>query len=164
MLREWAAQEADADQYEIPDVQGSIPASMRETALDELELVRLKDKIDDPLAARLLEAAINLDRVSAQAKRPELGDDIGERLSDCNPPLPCLLALFGEGDPVAAAFDEEAQGMLEVTPEPNLIIPFDPTCTESVRDAFKVFGVACDTIAAASKVIDLMPGNDKWVI
>ena len=27
-LREWAAQEADADQYEIPDVQGSIPPCM----------------------------------------------------------------------------------------------------------------------------------------
>jgi hypothetical protein len=53
--------------------------------------------------------------------------------------------------------------MLEVTPEPNLIIPFDPTSTQSVRDAFHVFGVACETIAAASKVIDLMPGNDKWI-
>jgi len=164
MLREWAAQEADADQYEIPDVQGSIPACIRQAALDEGELARLKDKIDDPLAARLLEAAINLDRVSAQAKRPELGDDIGEQLSDCNPPLPCLLALFAEADAIEACFTEEANGMLEVTPEPNLIIPFDPTRTESVRDAFHVFGVACDTIAAASKVIDLMPGNDKWVI
>jgi hypothetical protein len=65
---------------------------------------------------------------------------------------------------VAACFDEDAQGMLEVTPEPNLIIPFDPTETESVREAFQVFGVACETIAAASRLIDLMPGNDKWVI
>jgi hypothetical protein len=93
-----------------------------------------------------------------------LGDDIGERLSDCNPPLPCLLALFAEADAVEAAFTEEADGMLEVTPEPNLIIPCDPTSTESVRHAFHVLGVACETIAAASKVIDLMPGNDKWVI
>ena len=163
-LREWAAQEADADQYEIPDVQGSIPPCMRQAALDELELARLKDKIDDPLAARLLEAAINLDRVSAQAKRPELGDDIGEQLSDCNLPLPCLLALFAEADAIEACFTEEADGMLEVTPEPNLIIPFDPTHTERVRDAFHVFRVACETIAAASKVIDLMPDNDKWVM
>jgi hypothetical protein len=164
MLREWAAQEADADQYEIPDVQGSIPACMRQAALDEDELAHLKVTINDPLAAKLVEAAINLERVSAQTKRPEISDDIGQQLSDCNPPLPCLLALFAEGDAVAACFDEEAQGMLEVTPEPNLIIPFDPTHTESVRDAFHVFGVAGETVAAASKVIDLMPGNDKWVI
>ena len=54
--------------------------------------------------------------------------------------------------------------MLEVTPEPNLIIPLHPADSETVRDAFHVFGVACETIAAASRLIDLMPGNDKWVI
>jgi hypothetical protein len=164
MLREWAAQEADADQYEIPDVQGSIPACMRQTALDEAELAHLEDSISDPPATRLLKAALSLERLSALAKRPELGDDIGQQLSDCNPPLPCLLAIFAEADSVSAAFDDEAQGMLEVTPEPNLIIPFDPDNTESVRNAFQVFGVACETIAAASRLIDLMPGNDKWVI
>ena len=162
-LWEWASQEDGADQYEIPDVQGSIPACMRQTAL-EVELAYHEARIKDPLAAKLVEAAINLDRVSAQAKRPELGDDIGEQLSDCNPPLPCLLAQFAEADSVAAAFDEEAQGMLEVTPEPNLIIPFDPGDTGRVHDAFHVLGVACETVAAASKMIDLMPSNDKWVI
>jgi len=164
MLREWAAQESDADQYEIPDVQGSIPPCMRQAPLDEGELARLNGKINDPLATKLVEAALALDRVSAQAKRPELDDDIGQQLSDCNPTLPCLLAVFAEADGIAACFNEEAEGMMEVTPEPNLIIPFDPTSTENVREAFHVFGVACDTIAAASKVIDLMPGNDKWVI
>jgi len=54
--------------------------------------------------------------------------------------------------------------MMEVTPEPNIIIPFDPTDTESVRGAFQVFGGACQTIAAASRLIDLMPGNDQWII
>jgi hypothetical protein len=163
-LQEWAAQEADAGQYEIPDVQGSIPACMRQAALDEGELTRVKDRTNDPLAAKLVEAAINLDRRSAQAKRPEIDDNIGQQLSDCNPPLPCLLAMFAEADAVEASFTEEADGMLEVTPEPNLIIPFDPASTESVRDAFHVLGAACETVAAASKVIDLMPGNDKWVM
>ena len=43
-------------------------------------------------------------------------------------------------------------------------IPFDRTDTESVRRTFHMFGVACQTIAAASHVIDLMPGNDRWVL
>ncbi len=163
-LREWAAQEDGADQYEIPDMQGSIPACMRQTALDEGELAHVKRTINDSLASRLVEGAIALDRVSAQAKRPELGDDIGQQLSDCNPPLPCLLALFAEGDSVAACFDEEAQGMLEVTPEPNLIIPFDPSDTEGVRGAFQLLGVACETIAGASRIIALMPDNDRWIV
>jgi hypothetical protein len=36
--------------------------------------------------------------------------------------------------------------------------------TESVLSTFHIFGVACQTIAAASRVIDLMPGNDQWII
>jgi len=110
-----------------------------------------------------VEVVLSLDCVSAQANRPQLGENIGQQLSDCNPPLPCLLAIFAEADSVSAAFDEDAQGMLEVTPEPNLIIPLHPADSETVRDAFHVFGVACETIAAASRLIDLMPGNDKWV-
>ena len=43
-LREWAAQEPDADQYEIPDVEGSIPPCMRQTALNESELAHLKTR------------------------------------------------------------------------------------------------------------------------
>jgi hypothetical protein len=163
-LREWAAQEPDADQYELPNVEGSIPPCMRQTTLDEAEFSHLKDRINDPLAKKLVDAAIRLDYLSAQAKRPELDDDIGQQLSDCNPPLPCLLAVFAEADAVSAAFDEDAQGMMEVEPEPNIIIPFDPTDTASVQRTFHTFGVACQTIAAASRVIDLMPGNDEWII
>ena len=163
-LREWAALEPDADQYELPDVAGSIPPSMQKAALDESELARLQDKINDPMAMKLVEAVVALDRLSSQVERPELDDDIGQQLSDCNPALPCLLAVFAEADAIAACFDEEAQGMMEVTPEPNIIIPFDPTNTESVRSTFHMFGVACQTIAAASRVIDLMPGNDQWII
>ena len=163
-LREWAAQEPDADQYELPDVEGSIPLCMRQGALDESELAQLKDKINDPLATKLVDAVTGLDRVSRQAERPELDDDTGQQLSDCNPPLPCLLAIFAESDAISAAFDEDAQGMMEVEPEPNIIIPFDPTNAESVQRTFHMFGVACQTIAAASRVIDLMPGNDQWII
>jgi len=137
---------------------------MRQTVLDDSELVQLRDKINDPLAMKLVDAVIVLDGVSRNVERPELDDDIGELLSDCNPPLPCLLAVFAENDAIAGCFVEEAQGMMEVEPEPNVIIPCDPTNTESVQRTFRTFGVACQTIAAASRVIDLMPGNDQWII
>jgi len=163
-LREWAAQEADADQYEFPNVEGAIPPSIRQTTLDEEVVAHLTGKFSDPLATKLVEAALALERVSSQAKRPELDDDTSQQLSDCNPALPCLLAVFAEADAIAACFDEEAEGMMEATPEPNLIIPFDPTDTESVRAAFQVFSVACETIAAVSSLVDLMPGNDRYVI
>jgi hypothetical protein len=163
-LREWAAQEPDAVEYELPDVAGSIPPCMRQAVLENSELARVKDKVNDPLAIKLVNAVLALNHLSAQAERPNLDDNIREVLSDCNPPLPCLLAVFADGDAVAGCFDEEAQGMMEVEPEPNIIVPFDPTDAESVQRTFQSFAVACQTIAAASRVIDLMPGNDQWVI
>ena len=163
-LREWAAQEPDADQYEIPDVAGSIPPCMRQAVLENSALAHVKDRINDSTARKLVDAVLALDGVSRGVERPELDDDVGEQLSDCNPPLPCLLAVFADGDAISGCFDEEAQGMMEVEPEPNIIIPFDPTDTESVQRTFHMFGVACQTIAAASRLIDLMPGNDQWII
>jgi hypothetical protein len=163
-LREWIAQEPDADQYELPDVAGCIPPCMRQSSMEGHELARIKDKNRDPLARKLVEAAFDLERVSTQAERPELSEDVRQLLCDCNPPLPSLLALFAESDAVAACLDEEAQGMMEVTPEANLIIPFRPGDEASVHSAFRAFAVACDTIAAASRLVDLMPDNDKYVI
>ena len=164
MLREWVAQEGDAEHYEIPDVEGSIPGCMRQAPMEVGEIAGFKGRIKSPVARKLIEAVMDLDRISAQTKRPELDDNTGEQLSDCNPPLPCLLALFEDADAIAGCFDEEAQGMMELEPEPNIIIPFDPTDAESVQRTFHMFGVACQTIAAASQLIDLMPGNDQWII
>jgi hypothetical protein len=164
MLREWAAQEPDADQYEIPDVAGAIPPCMRQAVLDEGDLAHLMDKINNPLAIKLMNAVLALNHLSAQVERPDHDDNIAQQLSDCNPPLPCLLAVFAEGDAIAGCFDEEAQGMMEVEPEPNIIIPFDPTATASVQRTFHIFRVACQTLAAASHLIDIMPGNDQWII
>jgi hypothetical protein len=54
--------------------------------------------------------------------------------------------------------------MMEVTPEPSVIIPLNAHDRESVRHAFRTFGVLCKTLAASSKLIDMMPGNEQWVI
>ena len=164
MLREWAAQEPDVDQYELPHVAESIPPCMGQEVLNEGDLTHLMDKINNPLALKLMKAALVLYHLSTQVGHPELDDNIREQLSDCNPPLPCLLAVFAAGDAIAGCFDEEAQGMMEVEPEPNIIIPVDPTDLGSVQRPFHILGVACQTIAAASRLIDLMPGNDQWII
>jgi hypothetical protein len=163
-LKDWIANEPDADQYELPDVQGSIPPCMKQPPLGLKSLSLLVGRITEPLAAKLVAGLLDLKNVSEKAERPQLDDCVGELLSDCNPPLPSLLAIFAESDGIAAAFDEESEGMMEVTPEPNLIIPFDPGDRESVGGAFKSFGVACETLAAASRLMDLMPGNDKWIV
>lgn len=163
-LLDWIANEPDADQYELPDVQGSIPLCMKQAPLMQRELLPLKAAFADPLAAKLVKAVLRVDHVSRATERPTLGDDVSELLSDCNPPLPSLLAIFSESDAIEACFQEESEYMMEVTPEPNIIIPLDPSNTASVGAAFHAFGVACETLACASRLIDLMPGNDKWVV
>ncbi len=163
-LREWAAQQPDAGEYELPDVARSVPPCVRQAVMENSELARVKNRINDSTARKLVDAVIALDGVSRDVERPELEDDIRERLSDCNPPLPCLLTVFADGDAIAGCFDEEAQGMMEVEPEPNIIIPFDPSDAGGVQRTFHMFGVACQTIAAASRLIDQMPGNDQWII
>jgi hypothetical protein len=107
---------------------------------------------------------LELCRISKQVRRPEFTEEMGEQLMDSNPPLPCLLAVFSPGDAVAGCFDDEAETALETTPQPNLIIPLKLTEPASVRQGFRTLGVVCETLAAASRLIDLMPGNDDGVI
>ena len=53
---------------------------------------------------------------------------------------------------------------MEVTPQPNVIIPLRICDPASVRQGFRTLGVVCETLAAASRLIDLMPGNEEGVI
>jgi hypothetical protein len=163
MLREWIEGEADEDQYEIPDVVGCIPTCMRRRPLSRRRMQELRGQVAKTEVGTLLDAVLDLVRVSGRATRPELTDEMREELCDTNPPLPSLLMVFAESDSVEACFDEEGQTMMEVMPEPSVIIPFSAQ-PESVRQAFRTFGVVCDTLAAASRVMDLMPGTERWVI
>ena len=144
--------------------EGCIPACFKEQPLSRRKLRGVRAQAGETQVGLLLEALLDLADISVRAKRPELTDQMREELCDTNPPLPSLLAVFAEGDPVEGCFDEEGQTMMEVTPEPSVILPFDAHHSESVRQAFRTFGVICDTLAAASNVIDLMPGTERWVI
>ena len=73
----------------------------------------------------MLNALLELSAISDEAKRSELTDEMREELCDTNPPLPSLLAVFAQNDAIEGCFDEEAQNMMEVTPEPSAIIPLN---------------------------------------
>jgi hypothetical protein len=164
MLKDWVQGEADEEQYEIPDVEGCTPACIKERPLCRRELREARAQLRETQAGHLVDAVLDLSSISKHAKRPELTDKMREELCDTNPPLPSLLAVFAEGDAVEGCFDEEGQTMMEVTPEPSVILPFNAHQPASVRQAFRTFGVICSTLAAASHVIDLMPGTERWVI
>jgi len=164
MLREWVDGEPDEDQHEIPDVEGCIPVSLKRRPLGRRCLREVKSRVKGKEAKSLLDGVIELARISEQVDRPKLTDEMREEMGDLNSPLPGLLAVFKCEDAVEGCFDEEAQGMMELTPEPSLIIPLRADRPRSVEAAFRTLGVVCDTLAAASRLIDRMPGNDQWVI
>lgn len=103
--------------------------------------------------------AMALERLAARIPRPQLPEQAQEELSDCNPPLPCLLVVFSRRDNTEACFDTEAESMMEVPPEPNLIIPINAFDQVSVRVAFATLATVCETLAAASKLIASLPDS-----
>lgn len=163
MLREWYQGEENADQYELPDVEGCTPKSLKEPPLSLRGLKELVEEVHDPQIRALIAGLLKLCGVSKQAKRPEFTQDMGEQLMDSNPALPCLLAAFSSGDAVLGCFDEEGENAMEVTPQPNVIIPLKFRDPVSVRQAFRTLAVLCRTLAAASRLIDLMPGNEEGI-
>jgi hypothetical protein len=164
MLRQWYEGEENADQYELPDVEGCTPKCLKERPLSVRRLRALREKIASEQVRSLLDGLLDLCGISQQTKRPDFTEDMGEQLMDSNPPLPCLLAAFSQGDAIVGCFDDEGQTAMEVTPQPNLIIPLKLSEPDSVGKAFRTLGIACETLAAASRLIDLMPGNEDGVI
>jgi hypothetical protein len=81
---------------------------------------------------------------------------------DCNPPVPILLAIYQQGDAIEACFDAESQWMLEATPEPWPLIPFDGTDSKSTAQAFGCLKAALDALAAARRVLDFVPGWEPF--
>jgi hypothetical protein len=164
MLREWYEGEENTDQYELPDIEGCTPKCLKETPLGLRALDELGQNVRSDDVKLLIHGLLTLRRISRQAKRPEFTEEMGQQLMDGNPPLPCLLAAFSSGDAVVGCFDDESQSAMEATPDPNLIIPLNLADPPSIRHGFRTLAVACETLAAASRLIDLMPGNDEGVI
>lgn len=157
-LREWYSADPDSETIEMPDVDGSIPACMQQQPLSTRGLKRILPDISDE-ARTWMERVIEVNRLAKRRKHPKLTEQTQEELGDCNAPLPCLLVVFSRRDNIEACFDAEAESMMEVPPEANLIIPLNATDPDQTRAAFDVLTNACDTLAAASKLIVRLPDS-----
>jgi hypothetical protein len=161
MMREWA--EGEEEQYEITDVAASMPTCMKQKLLSLRSLRRMAAQARGEACKALIAATLDLERTSASVRRPEFTDDMREQLMDTNSPLPAALVVFAENDSIEAQFEDESQSWGEAASEPNLILPLSAFDRKSIRSAFHTLAVVCRTLAAASRLIDLMPGNEKWV-
>jgi len=160
-LREWYESDPEGGGVELPDIARSVPAYMKKRPLTAKTTTRIVPGIKNRLARQLLELAIELDGVSSKNERPVIGEESRELLMDCGEPAPALLAVFERNDAIEGCFDEESQGMLELTPEPNLIIPFNGESAESAAGAFAILSTVCETLSGASRVMEIMPGNER---
>lgn len=160
-LRDWYESDPDSGEVELPDIDRCVPKSVKRRPLNRWTLNTMVPAIKDPAARELMESAIELDRLSSRSARPEIGDESRELLIDCGEPVPALLAVFERHDAIEGCFDEECQGMLELTPEPNLIVQFNGEILEGVAGAFAILSTACETLSCASRLMTIMPGNER---
>jgi hypothetical protein len=160
-LREWyeVDPQESAGELELPDIERSIPQCMKRRPLAAKTLHRVTSTIKDSTAKQLVECVLDLEQTSARVNRPVIDEDTSDMLADCGEPLPTLLAVFEKQDAIEGQFDEESQGMLEVSPEPNLIIRLSSADEQSVREAFDALAACCETLARATRLMRFMPGN-----
>jgi hypothetical protein len=160
-LRDWYETDSEGEDIELPNIEHCLPKSVKRRALGRRTLAAMITNIENPLARRLLELAVEMDRVSSRHARPEIEETTRELLIDYGDPVPALLAVFEEHDRIEGCFDEDCQTMLEVTPAPNVIIPFNGETTENVFNAFAILATVCETLSIASRMITMMPGNER---
>jgi hypothetical protein len=157
-LRDWYSADPDAGEFEVPDVDASVPTSVLRKPLSRRAMRRVLPGCPTQVQ-RWMEQAMALEQLAGRSTRPQLPELAQEELSDCNAPLPCLLIVFSRRDNIEACFDTEAESMMEVPPEPNLIIPINVLDGTSFRRAFATLGTVCETLAAASKLIASLPDS-----
>lgn len=157
-IREWYEADPEGEMVELPAVDAAMPNCLRKkrNPLKERFLEHLVDRVRNRRARALLEGVMGLSGTSLKGKRPHIGERAQARLMDSNPPVPALLAVFNKHDAIEGCFDEECQGMLEYTPEPNVILPLHLVDAESVREAFRLLSVVCDVLRQGARLITLM--------
>ena len=155
---DWYSADPDSGEVEVPDVDGSIPAALRRKPLSTKALRRLLPSIAGE-TREWMERALETQRLSLRQNHPALTEAMQEDLGDCNAPLPSLLVVFSPRDNIEACFDAEAESMMEVSPEPNPIIPLNATDQDHLCHAFDVLGTACETLASASRLMAILPDS-----
>lgn len=141
-MTEWAEGEDDPDSYEIPRLEPDLPACLRSRKFaDPGQSLATYTLPAIPKLKRVVEVALELERVSHAIERPKVDEDLLEHernFHSLDSPLPSVLLYFSPGDAVMACFDNECEFWGQETPEPNLIVPLRPEDPASVRNALAV--------------------------
>jgi hypothetical protein len=142
-LRDYAAEddEANRDQYELPEVEKALPECIRKTLKREHHDGKKHDRtlLERHRKGRFgvwidrFRSIERIARIPLKQSRKYLEDGCYDL-----PPLPCLLVCFKENDAIVACFDEESQHMLEGSAEPVVCVIFSPTNPAEIRNAMRI--------------------------
>ena len=111
--------------------------------------------------SKMLAMADEIERVAAAAGRVQLDDYDEEGLYDLGECYPILSLHFGNADLVRGAVDEVVNTVMQSTASPNVIIPFNPLDTESVRAAFGRAGTIGKVIGLSAQLTYMLPYVDE---
>lgn len=88
MLREMIDGEAGADEYEIPDIDGTVPKSIERRPLSRKKLRYWAKRVRNSSAKNILDQVLKLASLSEGAAPPQLAEAAGEQMADMTAPLP----------------------------------------------------------------------------
>ncbi len=107
-----------------------------------------------------------VDSLASTSRRPHpplvtLSEEDREELYvDSDPDVPMLALAFGDHDVITEFLNEEIESAGQVSLEPWPTIKIDGTQADSIRDAFACADVALETLAAAARLLLLVPGYE----
>jgi hypothetical protein len=164
-MTEWAEGEDDPESYEIPKLEQDLPPCLK----DEHRSGTTRPLTSFPVPAvprlsKLVEATIELEKISHSMERPRLDVEWLERerhYHSLDLPLPAVLLYFRAGDAVMACFDDECEHWGQETPEPNLIVPLRPDDPASVRQALAVIETLIQLLVLTVRIKTIIEGQEK---
>ena len=164
-MTEWAEGEDDPESYEIPKLEQDLPACLADKQRSDTAQPLASFPVPDiPLLRELVEATIELQRISHSMERPKVDEEWLERARDYHSldlPLPAVLLYFRAGDAVMVCFDDECEHWGQETPEPNLIIPLRADDQASVRQAFAVLETLMQVLVLTVRIKTIIESREK---
>ena len=164
-MTEWAEGEEDPESYEIPKLEQDLPSCLKDKQRSDTARLLASFPVPDiPWLRDLLEATIELQRVSQSMERPRVDEEWLDQTRNYHSPdlpLPAVLLYFRAGDAVMACFDDECEYWGQETPEPNLIIPLQPDDPASVRQALAVVKTLMRMLLLTARIKSLVESREK---
>ena len=164
-MTEWAEGEDDPESYEIPKLEQDLPPCLKDGQRSDKARPLASFPVPDvPWLRDLLEATIELHRVSHSMERPRIDEEWLDRERNYHSldlPLPAALLYFRAGDAVMACFDDECEHWGQETPEPNLIIPLRADDQASVRQALTVIETLMQVLMLTVRIKTIIESREK---